>query len=329
MLFSWNSNTKNSDNGKKSRDILPKVLSVIAAVILWFYVIDVQTTTEEKTIYNVPVAIENFDNTIGLDIVSGRDYVVDVVVRGTKSELTELSQDDVYAYVDLSGISFAGSYKVSVNVVSRSGASVVNQTVSEVNIGIDKTVAKPVPVVVNAEYSIEEDVYEKGEEILSFDTVYISGPENVVNTVAKAEARIDLGKLNSKITSRVTLVPVDYDGNVVTSPYVKFKDTAVTVTVPVYKTATKKVDVSFYNVNYSYDYVLSHNEIKIKGDASVVDSIESIKLESITETEPCLLIKRLSLPEGIIAYDMNGATLDSVRVSIKSVKHVSGNSENE
>ena len=55
----------------KFRDWLPKILSVIAAIILWYYVIDVRTTTEEITVYAVPIAINNFSSMDGLDIISG------------------------------------------------------------------------------------------------------------------------------------------------------------------------------------------------------------------------------------------------------------------
>ena len=97
MFFS-----KKNKNDKKlyGSDILPKILSVIVAVILWFYVVDVQNTNEEKTIFNIPVAIENFEYASGLDIVSGKDYTIDVVVRGTKSNVNNVDQKSIYASVD-------------------------------------------------------------------------------------------------------------------------------------------------------------------------------------------------------------------------------------
>ena len=68
---------KKANNKKNSvRTILPKVLSVVAAVILWFYVADIKSTDVEKVISGVNVEIINFDNTSGMDIVSGKDYVI-------------------------------------------------------------------------------------------------------------------------------------------------------------------------------------------------------------------------------------------------------------
>lgn len=316
---------KNSVNNQSSfKAWFPKIFSVVAAIILWFYVVDVQTTTEEATIYNVPVEIENFLSADGLDIISGKDHTIDVVVRGTRTDVISLTQNDIYASVDMSGIASAGNYKRDVNVKAPKGISVVSKTVSSITIGVDKTISKPVPVFVNAEYSIAEDIYEQGEPILSEDTVYVQGPEKLVDSVVKAEARVNLEHLESKVSARVALVPVDEAGNDVSSPYLKLKDSFVNVTIPVYKISTVKIEPVFYDVNYKYDYDLLPKTIRIKGDATTVDSIEKIFTQPITETEPRLVVTRFNLPEGITAYDDKGSVIDSVRVSIKSVEIIGG-----
>ena len=322
---------KDSDKNAKlyNSDILPKVLSVVVAIILWFYVVDVQNTYEEKTVFNVPVVIENFEYASGLDIVSGKDYTIDVVVRGTKSDVTHVDQSDIYASVDMLGIDSAGNYKLDVSVACPKNLSVVNQTVSQINVGVDKTIAKSVHIVVNASYSIEEEFYEKGEEILSFDTVFISGPEKIIDSIKRVEARLDLDKLESKVTARVPLVPVDENGNEVSNPYIKLKDSAVTVSIPVYKIASKKIVANFYDVNYLYDYVIHPSELRVKGESTVVDNIDSIKTVPITEINPMLVVKSLEIPEGLSVFDNNGTPVDSVKVYIKSVKPIHEVAEND
>ncbi len=303
----------------KTASWVPKVISVIAAIILWFYVIDVQTTTEEITLHNIPVEIENFLSSDGLDIISGKDHSIDVVIRGTKSDVLKISQDDIYACVDMRGVENAGNYKLDIVVEVPSGISVISKTASSITIGVDKTASKPVPIVLNAAYSIAEDIYEQGEPILSSDMVYITGPENLVDSVVKAEARVDLEHLESKISARVALVAVDNNGNDVNSPYLKLKDSFVNVTIPVYKISTVRVEPDFYDANYIYEYDLLPKTIRIKGDSVTVNSIEKIFTEPITETHTRLVIKRLNLPDGITAYDDKGSVIDSVRISIKSV----------
>ena len=104
-------------NNGSHNSIVPKILSVIAAVILWFYVIDVRTTTEETTFYGIPIVINNFSYTDGLDIVSGKDFTVDVEVRGKKSDLSQVTSQDIYASVNMSGIDYAGTHKMDVDIV--------------------------------------------------------------------------------------------------------------------------------------------------------------------------------------------------------------------
>ena len=320
-MFSKN-NVENKDNLRKN-DIFPKVFSVIVAVILWFYVIDVQTTTEEKTIFNIPVSIENFENADGLDIVSGKDYSIDVVVRGTKSDLNQVDQKNIYASVNMLGIDAAGSYKLDVNVSSPKNVFVVNQTVSQITVSVDKIINKSVPVVVNAKYSIEEELFEKGDEILSIENVQISGPEKIIDSVNRAEARPVLGKLESRVSAKVSLVLVDANGNDISNPYIKLNESDVTVTVPVYKIASKKIVANFYDVNYVYDYSVVPSEIRIKGEVTSVDNIDSVKTVPIIETNPMLVVKSLEIPEGISVFDVNGVPVDSVKVYIKSVKPIS------
>ncbi len=301
------------------RTLFPKIFSVVAAIILWFYVVDVQTTTEEATIYSVPVEIENFISAEGLDIISGRDHTVDVVVRGTKTDILDLLQSDIYASVNMDGINSAGNYKLDVNVTAPKGISVVSKTISSITIGVDRTTSKSIPIIVNAEYSIAEDIYEQGDPILSADTVYIQGPEKLVDSVVKAEARVNLEQLESKVSARVALVPVDESGNDVSSPYLKLKESFVNVTIPVYKIASVRVEPVFYDINYAYDYEILPKTIRIKGDATTVDNIEKIFTVPITATDPRLVVTRFNLPDGITAYDDKGSIIDSVRVSIKSV----------
>lgn len=302
------------------RSLLPKIFSVIAAVILWFYVVDVRTTTEEKIVYGVPISINNFSHAEGFDIISGKDHTVDVVVRGLKSDISDVTANDLYASVDMSGIDMAGSHKLDVNVESlKSGVTVINKTVSVINVNVDKNVSFVVPVEPVIIYTIEEDVYEMETPKLSFESVRVTGPQNIVDTVKTAKAEKDIGKVQNSITTTAKLRLYDEAGNLVDSPYVKLAENVVKVEIPVYKSEVKAVVPHFTDSDYKYEYTVSPAEILVKGDVKSVEKIKNVLTENIAEISPSKVVKRLDLDNSIKAYDLDGNAIDTVTVSIKSV----------
>ncbi len=304
----------------KFRSLFPKILSVVAAVILWFYVVDVRTTTEEKVVYGVPISINNFSHADGFDIISGKDHTVDVVVRGLKSDISDVTASDLYASVDMGGIDSAGSHRLDVNVESlKNGVSVINKTVSAINVNVDKNVSFVVPVEPIIIYTIEEDIYEMETPKLSFESVRVTGPQNIVDTIKTAKAEKDIGKVENSITTTVKLKLYDESGNLIDSPYIKLAENVVKVEIPVYKSEVKSVLPNFTDTDYKYDYTVSPSEILVKGDVKSVEKIKNILTEQIIEITPSKVVKRLDLDGKLKAYDLDGNSIDTVTVTIKSV----------
>ena len=77
---------------KKRRLILPKIMSVLIAFILWFYVMAVESPVNEKTFRSIPITIEQTDSELSL--YSGYNTTVDITVSGKKSELNQISDSD-------------------------------------------------------------------------------------------------------------------------------------------------------------------------------------------------------------------------------------------
>ena len=220
-----------------------KILSVVAAIVLWFYVVDVQNTVEEKNVYNVPIVIENFKSIDGYNIVSGMDNAVDVVIRGTKSDISDVDSNDIYASVDMSEYTQAGDYKCSVRISAPEGISVVSRSVSQITVSVDKTISRTFEIKpVLTSYSISND-YTMGTPILEEYFVRVEGPEEIINSISFAEVRLaSLGELKGDKTSRGEVVLVDVDGNTVKSPYLKLNGSHnglyLNVKIPVTKVVT-------------------------------------------------------------------------------------------
>lgn len=313
----------------KKNDIIPKILSIVAAIILWFYVIDIQTTIEEKVITGIPVSIENFDTSDGLSIVSGKEHTIEVTVSGIKNEVQKISQKDIIATADMNGVESAGTHKLDINIASPKGITVINKSADYVSVSVDKTITKVRKIEVVANYNAEED-YEIGEPILSLDSVQIEGPEKVVDSVEKLRAVLELGTLKNTVKAECSLTPVDKDGNSVESPYLKLSQSSISVRIPVYKTAVVDVVPSFENdEEYDYDYKVTPERIKIKGEVSDINSIKEAKTLAISHTDETKKVYniKLDLPVDISYCNLDGSTITSVTVDIISAKEKNHTSE--
>ena len=89
------------------------------------------------TLTGVTVKTDNLSNDYTALAATPADQSVDVLVKGTESVLSTISNEDVRVYVDLSGLT-AGNHKVTVQVTSSDERVIVKPVKTEVEIKISK-----------------------------------------------------------------------------------------------------------------------------------------------------------------------------------------------
>lgn len=320
-------NTEEEQNAGRGSSIVPKILSILAAIALWFYVIDVQTTQFEKTFYGVAVTLENFDTSQGLDIISGRNGTVDVVIKGTKAQVNALGETDIKASADMSGVNESGDYRLNVSVTVPSGLTVVEKSIGYVEVSVDKTVGKTVPLKLEMTYTLP-DSYEFDEISMSPKNIYVSGPQDLVDSVEQGRVSLDLGTVSGKVTAKCSVTLVDVNDNIVQSPYLRMNESTVDVTVPVLKSEQKRVNVNIADTDLEYDIDVSPKNVIIKGEAKLVDSIDSVSTDVLEIVKSSVTSLRLSLPNEVTAYDENGNIISAVTVTVSNVRNAADNAEN-
>lgn len=325
MKYQKKSSAKKNENGGIS-DNAAKILSVIAAIILWFYVIDVQTTQYEKEFNAVPVVIENLNSDSKLSVISGRDNTVDLVLKGTKATLNSLKMSDISASVNMSGIYESGTYDLDVSVVVPSGVSVANQSINSLMISLDRTIGKSIKIEADETYTLSEG-YELGEFVISPGHVYISGPEDIVETVNKACISLDLGNIKESKNAKCEIKLYDSYDKEISSPYLKKNESYANITVPVLRRQTKQIKVVFEDGN-DYNYTVSPKTVVIKGQVEQIEDMDFVATTPvIIEDNSTTATSNLDLPSGIIAYDKDGNVVTKVMVS--SLKRISDGETNE
>ncbi len=149
-------NASPAEKKEMPKNLLPKIFSVIAAIVLWLYVISTDAPISDV---KLSVAVDllganTIESSYGLSPISGAGQSINVVLSGKKSVISDLEETDVYAYVDLNAVNKSGSYTLKVMVNSPEGVTVDNYSPREISVYLDKNITKNVPVkVIKASYS--------------------------------------------------------------------------------------------------------------------------------------------------------------------------------
>lgn len=106
-------------------DIIAFILSVFAAIFLWFYVMAVESPNTEMDFQGVTVEVEGeyeMRADKGWSLISTDSRTVDLILRGKKSLLGRMKSDDIHAFVDLSKVEVSGGPSCPWNFLCRRGS---------------------------------------------------------------------------------------------------------------------------------------------------------------------------------------------------------------
>ena len=308
---------------KESRNekLIAKILCVLAAIILWFYVVMTDTTTDEKVFSGISVDIrgrDRIEDTLGLTIISGYDLTVDVTVKGPRADINRLTVDDVKAYIDMKTVDGAGEYTLPIRTSLPNGITAGTLSANYMTVYVDKRTTISVPVKIVTSQVIEAD-FTMGTPEPSIETVNVSGPEEVLRTIDHAEASFDLGRVSKTLISTGKLTLVDANGNEINDPYVRLQTSEVTVRFPVYiyRDFDLKVDTKYgYYDSTNSRITISPASIQVRGDPDVISSMDSVSLGQIDEkkiTGDETKTMAIMLPDGV--ENLSGTTTATVTIT--------------
>ncbi len=307
----------NINQTKSKGTIFPKVLSVLAAFILWLYVF--QAVEYEKELKNIPIFFENFDTSLGLDVVSGFESSIDVTISGTKSVINAIDADNIRATVDMSPVTEKGSYELDINLQVQGSANILSQSVTQIQLFVDKTVEKQIKVEPSINYNIQNP-YSLGEITVNPEFVTIRGPETDINNVEKAMIVSELGTVKNAIHSTSKISLFDINNKEIDSRFINISPANGKIDIDVYKTSLFVVQPDFVVDNSVYEYSYMPSRLYLHGKVSDVEECTSLATELfVIEAEGEYRVM-LKLPEGVKAYTSydckDSSECDSIILSI-------------
>ncbi|MCL2774600.1 MAG: CdaR family protein [Oscillospiraceae bacterium] len=310
---------------KSKGDIWLKIISVLIAVSIWFWVVGFESQVTQKKFTSIPVNIINASDMLanyGYSVLSNKEIYIDVTLEGKNSDLNRVKSNDIYAYVDLKKVTQTGDIALPIEIQDINYVHVADQSQSTWVLPIDQQTTKNVPV----QGTIVQMAKESGVDIapLSFNpaTISVSGPAGVVNTIDHAQVNVALGAdqpINSSRYVTQEFVLIDSNGNEVHNSYVKTSEISVEVYVSV--SITKEVPLV---VNYKYGYYNSTNTniiinpaaILIKGSPDYLNTVNEISLGTIDEKkyENDTSVKmNIPMPDGVT--NLSGITTADVEIN--------------
>ncbi len=203
-----------------TRNIGLKIGSLFLAVVLWLVVTSINNPTEPRSLYNIPVKLLNTniitDSGQVYEVLEGTDVIDKVVVRGPRSVVTGLKEENIIATADVSELSSLDtiSIKLATNV-SGSEITSITGSIDTVKLKIENKRSKALALKATTSGKIE-DGYMVGEITMDQNVVRISGPQSVIDQVSRAAVDVSVTGMVSDIVTNAEIRLYDEDDNEIT-----------------------------------------------------------------------------------------------------------------
>ena len=299
---------------KNKSNIIAKVVSVIIAIFLWYYVMGLVNPEETRTYRNITVAFKSLDylNNTKLVNLGPSEAKVSVQVKGKKSELDNINENNIKAAIDFRGYS-AGQARVPVKaeiIGQYNTLQVTSVGPSEIIFNLDSVESYKKPIEVRQKGEVKEN-YALSDISMDVENVKLTGPESYIAKVDKVIAEIDLTNKDKPFTISSKLYAVDIKDNQIDQ--VSLYPQVVNINAQIDKTKSVPIETDFVShlpSNYKIVNIkTSPQSLVIKGQDDI-DSINSIKTEKIevsdaVEPKDGELIVKPILPKGVELLDEN------------------------
>ena len=304
--------------------IYAALLSLVCAFCLWLYVISAVSPGSTDTYYNIPIVWEGESllNENGLMVTAVSSNTVNLKLSGNRSDLSRVNSGNITIKADLSGIREPGSQiRITYSTPTFPGDVASNAFVIEskdpdsIYVTVVRRVSKTVPVEVIWNGSPAEGfMIDRENKVLDFPSVTVTGPEAVVDSIAKATIAVDLEGRRESISETYHYTLCDENGDPVDAKLITTDVEEVRLEVAIRRVKDLRLTYNLIegggaNQNNT-TITLSAETIRVSGSETALDnmgdvlSIGTINLGEIQKDASLTFV--VSLPEGVI--NLTGVT---------------------
>ena len=311
-----------------------KLTSVAIALVLWVIIYNINDPAESKRLYNVPVTMLNTeiitDNNQVFHVLNGTDTVRTVTVYATRSVIDDLKEGDINVEADFSKMKMDGTVELKIYSSRHNDSLTFSSSSTELQLLVEDKVDRYLTLSVET-LGKPEDGYIIGATSLGQNQIKVSGPESVVNSIAKATAVVDMTGTSESIVTHADIALYDADGKEISRGQLETSVTSVITTVDVL--ATKSVPIVYETTGEAAEgYVATGeaisevNELLIAGKENVISAVneivvtgEEITIEGATSDVSLTVDIDDYLPAGIFRANKQGNDIIEVTFPIAPI----------
>jgi len=331
---------------KLTNNIGLKIISLIAAFLLWLVVLNIEDPSRSQTFSGIPVTFTNTgvltEKGLVYEVEDGSDVIRSITVTGPRSYIEQLNDSDIIATADFNKMTDDNTIPIELSSNRFSDKITrIKGSITNVKLTVEKEKTVRLVLKVNDVGEVAEG-YILGSMTPDQNQIIISGAESVVDSISKAVAEVDVTDATANIATYADVILLDSEGREVESDSLVQKVTSVRVSVEVL--TTKRVPLSFSTTGtpadgYAVTGVIDSNPslITVAGTASTLNSLSRIEIPE-QELNVTGQSKDMSatldisnyLPTGITLADseFNGKVTVLVYIEPTTVKNVILKSEN-
>ena len=275
----------------KKYDVLSKLIAVLIAVMLWFYVVSVnnyEETFKVKDIVPSFIGAEELMTSKNLMVVG--DYSVDVEIAGSRRDILTLNVSDIKVQVDLSSVTNAGTYELPYTVSLPSSAYVLrNKDPQKLSVKLDEEDVRVIPIKITTdEVAAEGFVIDKSNLIITPRELKLTGLQEEIDRISYAEVVLGHKDVKADISGKFSYSFYDVDGRQLKDISVNADYDSVDVVIPVLKIKEVPLSLDIQGADSFIKYVnytFSPATVKIAGDESVVEQMTSLPVGALKISE--------------------------------------------
>ena len=267
-----------------------KVLSIIAAILLWWTIVYSLYPETQKEISDIPVTINTQDERIkqlGLSVISGGETTVSVQITAKRAVIDSITADDIIVTASLNGVTTAGDASLELNAQINSSSSkeftIDGVTPKYIDVKFGKYISKTFPVTVNVSGITIPEGYTMNSAIPNPLEVTVSGSQEDVEQVSKAVVNIDEEKelLTTETFTSQPIILLDAEGNEINNEHLKLDSQTADVKIPVLKKKEIPLKIEFLNVPTGFPtenlkYTISTDSITVAGPEAQIDNYNEL-----------------------------------------------------
>lgn len=289
-----------------------KILALLVSVGLWIIAININDPVSENT-YTVNVSLQN----AGVLSSAGKYFEVKdnsdrikVVVRGTRTALSQFNQADIVATADLSKITEDNLVPIDLSTTKQSDKIEGIRSDSQyVKLALEDVRRLQMPIEVKV-LNDPQDGYILGSTQTSQNVVIISGPESIINQVESAAVEIDVSGATTDVKISLPIHLYSKGDDIIDTTKVNMSVQEISTTASILQKAVVPL-IAIPQGAPTQGYVLNGimeglpTEITIAGKSNIVSKIpyidisESLDVNDIYQNTSYEININDYLPDGV------------------------------